>query len=124
MKHIKLFESFDRYEFGEFKGNYDLLNFHQIQRDIKPSVIDFTQDEEKDISETLKNTKRALITITAAGKCYTFSKIYGDGFVRYNIYSLGDYCYCIIGYSEKHVVSHYEIIDGLDILCEKLKSII
>ena len=130
MKHLKLFESFDRYEFGEFKGDYDLLNKSELYRKIGPDVQMFPLVELRAMNAVFSDNRGAHNGVSEGGTCYKFTKWYGAQSVHYEVYSLGDYCYCIIGYGlveeigiEPYTeVCYFEVFDGFEDLCTKLET--
>lgn len=131
MKHLKLYENFDRYEFGEFKGDYDLLYLRDLYSDIKQNVEQFSMSEHRLIVDILGGEYRVHSTVTNAGRCIRFTKLYGNQYVIYDVYYLGDYCYCMTGYTNNEElgemsydsVCYFEIFDGFDSLCEKLQTL-
>ncbi len=129
MKYIKLFENFDRYEFGEHKDVYD-IPFSEFLSDIKPYMINFTPDEVQKIELLFGEHPTAHFPEDETDHVFKFVKFMPGPNHYYDVYSLGDYCYILIGSMftpsngnpEVRLIS-YEVFDGFEDLCEKLEKL-
>lgn len=121
MKHLKLFESFDRYEFGIFDdknliyGKYD---------EIENNSIDLTEDEIETFASVLSKRKLA--------HNHTYVEVFQEDGDSYRIFSLGDFCYAIAHiyhytdfntYTETYRVYKIWVVDQLDELIPYLEDI-
>ena len=120
MKYIKLYENFDRYEFGKFNNEgSNLINKHE---EILNNRVEFIKNEIDIIIEYLSNREieydRNEISILA---------ILDNTETLYDIYSLGDYCYAMVEYElyniSQNIIKEISIYDGIDDLLEDLKLI-
>jgi hypothetical protein len=118
MGYMKMFENFDRYEFGE----YPPLDYFDIQKDFKQ----FPQREINSISVLLvRNGIKFEEDITSGIShltMYIDENLYGD------VYNLGDYCYVIHVYERMQTYdrSHLRlfVIDGEDSIIETYNKLV
>lgn len=96
MKHIKLFENFDRYEFGEIDPNNLTEYASEIfkrREDMEMEDIDLLlalcKANHKDIFQYGYSEKDSLKYFFITMECGYYEK-------EYDIYALGDYCYALI----------------------------
>lgn len=96
MKHLKLFESFDRYEFGEINS----INLIEISSEIFKNredmkmedinlLLDLCRANHKDIFQYGYSEKDSLKYFFITIECDNYEN-------EYDIYALGDYCYALI----------------------------
>ncbi len=127
MKHLKLFESFDRYEFGHFDNvESNAVRMEYVER----NLINFTREEREAIEQSLESCEieyelnRYDIIVTKDEGDYARELI--------SIFSLGDYCYVVAQYDRFYneevdeLVEIYHdvwVIDQMDELIEKLDQI-
>ena len=120
MKHIKLFESFDRYD---FKSLYNSDEIYKMIGDLKSDWIDFNESEIEKIQSIL-------------GYKQSYSKTSYKIILRNNlvdnrknisIYSVGDYVYVLSygGYvGGKYIYDESHVIDDIDNLLEKIEELL
>ena len=123
MKYIKMFESFDRYEFGEFTNPSEIFSkVGDIFQDTKD--LEFTQYEKDEIRKIIPNYTIFMGKID-------FERADNAKLIRefYRIYPLGYYCYALDkSYNEfnKDIMKYEKlwIIDDMDNLLDKLQEIV
>lgn len=95
MKHLKLFEKFDRYEFGE-------INTSELS-EIYSEAKQFTEEDHYELIRLLAKNKKIINIKTSSYKRYdvvVFDYIDNDEIddndeIVISIYYLGDYCFAI-----------------------------
>lgn len=121
MKHLKLYENFDQYEFGEFTD--DLLDRYAQMQKIASGKT-FTTEQKEQVKKIIPNytTFMGWIDFTRADNANQIRQ-------NYRVYNMGDYCYGIIKFTNhfnKETVSIEKIwvIDDFDNLLIKLQEIV
>lgn len=121
MKHLKIYENFDQYEFGEFTD--DLLDrYSQMQKLASGKV--FSDEQKAQVKEIIPNYTRFMgwIDFTRADNTNRIRQ-------NYRVYNMGDFCYGIIKFTNhfnKDNVSIEKIwvIDDFDNLLVTLQRIV
>jgi len=118
MRYYRIFEGFDRYEFGKKITNDMSLHSDYIEIFYNYGTS-FSDDEQNEIISI--DDDRFTIDIFNTPSLIAFIRIVNtDDRVTYEIFHLGDYCYCICEHRASHVVS-IDIIDGFDSLLNAIK---
>ncbi len=133
MKHLKLFENFDRYSFGE---HTDVVTNSDKMKYVDENSIKFTEDEIQKIKNELplcKNVDYAedgnKIEIKFPFTAYADEIYQADYF---GIYSLGDYCYAVARYEmeadyenevDVYTYSRVWLFDDMEELIELVQQI-
>ncbi len=119
MKHLRLFESFDKYDFKKYTvENGDDLSYILDSLDSK----DISDEDVVEIRKILPGARMYTNKYTVF-----YLKFFENDDINakycYNIYYLGDYCYallCIDVQSSKHI--YIQVFDEIDSLLAELEN--
>ncbi len=129
MKHLQIFEDFSmkpinenitRYDYGMYTDNYDINTFYEMTEKEK---YPFTEEESDILWNILNGNVELLDIIKESGSVY-----FEYNNLIYTVKNLGDYCYGIFidrggnGYGDDLEWESCELFDGMEDLCEKLKT--
>ena len=124
MKYVKLYEDFDRYAFGEMDKNFnddDDDSLYQSYKKILRELSEEFQSGDGDLIVAATNHPSEYEKGgTYFGCYYRIEDVSGP--VSYDIFHLGDYCYCICEHRRGRIVSITKI-DGIDELIERIKEL-
>lgn len=118
MKYVRMFENFDKYDFKKIVGfGHDLMGeYDEIRYNLCESITT------EDFFIIGKSVSRCGVKTWSTGKGHAFIRIsdFSDN-VTYEIYFMGDYCYCMVEH-RRSMVASIESFDGFDALVDVIES--
>ncbi len=122
MKHLKLYENFDRYEFGETKLS--------CMGDVFKTAVHFTESEKEEIQHVFNGILDSSITSLEFHTSSVGGRAFGEVCFYYNVdvwirvIALGDFCYAVRYSNEDGVGNEYlYLVDTIEGIIPAIESL-